>query len=183
METEVSELQIVKWGQGILGYDRGKLFTVSADVSRFIGDYPAEMAHSNAHGRGLVSNGALGADLIRLEAGDGFTPHTHPGDHLLVIMAGNGTVTIGGKIHPTEAGDIYLVPGMEPHAVGAISEHVILAVGAPHMPVDSEDRMTPVEYTSVASDLPGVLECLLCAKVGTRDELIAQGCPHAPPLH
>ena len=38
----------------------------------------------------------------------------------------------------TNAGTIYVVKGGVPHAVSAITDHMILACGAPHKPVDSE---------------------------------------------
>jgi hypothetical protein len=70
--------------------------------------------------------------------------------------------------------------GETPHAVGAISEHVIIAVGAPHKPIDAHDRMTEVPYTEVIAD-DGQLACLICdlAAHGSR-RLHLTGCPHCP---
>jgi quercetin dioxygenase-like cupin family protein len=167
------ELRIVRWaddlgiaGEQLLGID--------------LGARPVGVAHSNATGEGLVSNGLLGADVIRLAAGDGFVPHTHPGDHLLVVVGGRGTITCGGKIYPTRAGEIYMVEGEVPHAVGAITDHVILAVGSPHRPVDAPDRMAPVGYDAITADVDD-LHCLICdlhARYPRR--LHEVGCPHCP---
>lgn len=138
------------------------------------------MAHSVATGEGLVSNGHVGVDVIRLAAGTGFAPHTHPGDHLLIVIGGEGTVTYGGYIYPTQAGQVYLVPGAEPHAVGAVTDHVILAVGAPHKAVESPDRMALVAYQAILASF-GDLHCLLCAQCVTFPaRLHDQGCPHCP---
>jgi mannose-6-phosphate isomerase-like protein (cupin superfamily) len=141
---------------------------------------PLQMAHSKATGKGLASNGFLGVDEIRLKGGDKFVPHTHPGDHLLIIVGGQGTITYDGKIYSTQAGDIYMVEGAVPHGVGAITDHVILAVGAPHMPVESPDRMQPVEYKEVLSEV-GDMHCLICGvKAGPPDMLHQNDCPHCP---
>lgn len=148
----------------------------------------AQMAHSNATGQGLVTNGKLGADLIRLEAGDGFVPHTHPGDHLLIVLGGQGTITYDGNIYPTHNGQIYLINGEVPHAVGAITHHLILAVGSPHKAVDDPARMQPVEYQAVTADI-GSLNCLICNKTATYPEMLHDtGCLHCPcatcnPIH
>jgi quercetin dioxygenase-like cupin family protein len=170
------ELKIVKWAEPVDcgSTDGEQLLSVSLKPR------PSRMAHSSATGQGTVSNGYLGADIIRVQAGEGFVPHTHPGDHLLIVIGGRGTITYDGKIYPTEAGQIYMIDGDVPHAVGAISDHVILAVGAPHKPVDSEDRMKPVAYEAVAAKI-NELHCLICdlrATLPTR--LHDLGCAHCP---
>ena len=138
------------------------------------------MAHApGASGEGLVSNGDLGVDMIQVAAGTGFEPHTHPGDHILIVVAGEGTITYGGAIHPTRAGQVYMVDGSIPHAVGAITDHVILAVGAPHKPVDADDRMEPVEYQAIAAEF-GTVHCLICDVQQAGTEIHDTGCPHCP---
>ena len=138
------------------------------------------VAHSHATGEALVSNGQLGADIIRLAAGDGFVPHTHPGDHLLMVIGGEGTITCGGQILPTRAGDVFMIEGQIPHAVGAISDHVILAVGSPHRPIDAADRMTEVGYEEITTEIQR-LHCLICdLQAQLPDRLHQLGCPHCP---
>ncbi|GAB2684507.1 hypothetical protein GCM10027271_53460 [Saccharopolyspora gloriosae] len=134
----------------------------------------------SATGRELATNGEIGADLIRLPAGQGFVPHTHPGHHVLTVVAGVGTITYGGRIHETQAGQTFLVEGSIPHAVGAITDHLIVAVGAPHKRIDSSDRMTPVPYEEIIAD-DGDLTCLLCDKTaGAPRYLHSLDCPHCP---
>lgn len=66
------------------------------------------------------------------------------------------------------------------HAVGAITDHVILAVGAPHMPVDSDERMAVVPYQEVLSEI-GDLNCLICDRRSSLPLLLHDiGCPHCP---
>lgn len=144
-----------------------------------LGERETPMYGTPATGQALVSNGFLGVDLIRVPAGGGFAPHTHPGDHLLIVVAGEGTITYEGRIYPTRAGQVYMVEGAVPHAVGAVTDHCILAVGAPHRQVDAADRMELVAYQAVASDL-GRLNCLACGITDTSENLRAQGCIHAP---
>jgi quercetin dioxygenase-like cupin family protein len=168
-------LKIHKWStnRGI-DDDGNQLLTINLSRRQH------SMAHSPATGEATVSNGQIGADIIRLKAGDGFVPHTHAGDHLLVVIGGRGTITYNGKIYPTEAGQMYLIEGEVPHAVGALTDHVILAVGSPHKPVDSLDRMVPVEYETVLAEL-NELHCLICDLKASRPRRLHEiGCEHCP---
>jgi quercetin dioxygenase-like cupin family protein len=175
-QIPTGSLQIVRWA-----IDAG--IDSVADVQQLavsLGPRPISMEHSSATGEGLVSNGVLGGDIIRLAAGEGFVPHTHPGDHLLIVIGGSGTITYGGTIYPTRAGEVYMIEGGIPHAVGAITDHVILAIGSPHRPVDAKDRMQPVEYKEVTAELDSI-HCLICSQqVAYPDRLHDRGCPHCP---
>jgi len=94
----------------------------------------------------LTPTSHLGVDMLRLGPGESFPMHTHPGHHCLPVVRGRGTVTFDGVVHPTKIGDLYLVDGEVPHAVGAAAReaHYILSFGAPHKHVDDPDRMTVV---------------------------------------
>lgn len=107
-----------------------------------------------ATGIPLHTNGHLGADLLHVKAGDQFPVHTHPGDHLLYCVSGEGTMTVGQVTYPIHPGDLYMVDGMVPHAVGAVTDHVIMAIGSPHKPVDSPERMTWVDWEGNPVDVP-----------------------------
>jgi quercetin dioxygenase-like cupin family protein len=82
--------------------------------------------------------------------------HTHPGDHLLLCLAGVGTISIDQQTFEVRPGDLYLVPGLVPHAVGAHPDHAhtLVAIGAPHKPVDAADRMTAVDWDGQPVDEP-----------------------------
>lgn len=167
-------LDIVTWAQGSPAGDH-------TDLRIDHGELPVRLhGAAAATGLPLVSNGTVGADLLRLPAGAGFVPHTHPGHHILIVVGGIGTITYDGRIHQTRAGQTYLIEGQVPHAVGAITDHLIVAVGAPHKAVDAEDRMAPVPYEEVIAP-EGDLTCLIC---GLRAEaplrLHAVSCPHCP---
>lgn len=95
-----------------------------------------------ATGLGLHSNGHLGADILHVPAGKQFPVHTHPGDHLLLCLVGEGTISVGEETFNVRPGDFYMVDGMVPHAVGAGgTDHTLVAIGSPHKPVDSPERM------------------------------------------
>jgi quercetin dioxygenase-like cupin family protein len=170
------QLNIVDWAAELVSRN-----PQAQHLRVYMGPRPTRMAHSQATGRGLLSNGALGVDVIRLYAGSAFVPHTHPGDHLLIVVGGQGTITYRGVIYPTHAGQVYMVEGRVPHAVGAITDHVILAVGSPHVPVDSPERMAPVEYQDVLTPIHGQLTCRICdVSTAGRRPIHEQGCQHCP---
>ncbi|ROO90832.1 quercetin dioxygenase-like cupin family protein [Actinocorallia herbida] len=168
------ELSILGWAESEIGPDESRLRIPH-------GPQPLTMEGAvGATGRPLIGNGDIGADVIRLAAGAGFAPHTHPGHHVLTVIAGIGTITYGGRVHETRAGQVYLIEGSVPHAVGAITDHLILAVGAPHKPVDSTERMELVPYIEVLEP-DRDMDCLICgASAGLPDRLHDAGCAHCP---
>ncbi|MET9498131.1 cupin domain-containing protein [Streptomyces sp. NPDC006552] len=135
---------------------------------------------ADATGRSLLSSGHVGADILHVPAGSGFAPHTHPGDHLLFVLAGSGTISVAGEIIETRPGQVYMVEGAITHAVGAITDHMILSVGAPHRHLDSPERQELTEYAALLGDL-GRITCRLCdIEASGGEELAAKGCPHSP---
>ena len=86
----------------------------------------------------------LGIDRIIMEAGTEFPQHTHPGAHIIYVLEGKGSITIGGEIYWTSPGDCYFVPADIPHSVGALERHIILAIGYPHKAIEDPERMEVV---------------------------------------
>jgi len=167
-------LAIVTWADAV-GLEPG-----DTGIRVGMGPRSRPMAQTLATGDPLVSNGAIGADLIRVPAGAGFAPHTHPGDHLLICVGGLGTITYDGTVYPTHAGQMYMISGDVPHAVGAITDHVLIAVGSPHRAVDDPSRATLVEYRDVTAAL-GSLRCLICHIVSHAPQMLHDiGCSHCP---
>lgn len=168
------DLHIATWAKNSIGAGRTELHVDHDELTVPMHGTAA------ASGRELATNGEIGADLIRLPAGQGFVPHTHPGHHVLTVVAGVGTITYGGRIHETQAGQTFLIEGEVPHAVGAITDHLIVAVGAPHKRIDSTDRMTPVPYEEIIAD-GAELTCMICDKTaGAPRYLHSADCPHCP---
>lgn len=167
-------LNIKTWAEP--GDRKGRIQTIQVDLSA----REVSLPHSPATGEGLVSNGQIGIDVIRVGAGKGFQPHTHPGDHVLIVVGGEGTITYDGVVYPTQPGDLYIINGEVPHAVGARTDHVILAVGSPHRSVNANDRMLPLEYKEVLSTI-GSLSCLICNVASSFPQLLHdQDCSHCP---
>ncbi len=90
---------------------------------------------------GMYVDDYMGADLIDMEPGTQFPLHTHKGGHILFILKGEGTVTVGEQVYKTHPGDCYFIAGDLPHGVGAIKHHQVLAIGFPHTAVDNPSRM------------------------------------------
>jgi quercetin dioxygenase-like cupin family protein len=111
---------------------------------------------ADALGLGLHSNGQLGADLLWVPAGKRFPVHTHPGHHLLLCLSGTGTITLDKITYRVGPGDFYMVDGLVPHAVGAAEEtdHILVAIGSPHKPVDSPERMAFTDWDGNRVEVP-----------------------------
>lgn len=108
------------------------------DVS---GELPVPMASSDARGLELVKRGPFAADLIRFPPGGAVREHTHPGDHILVVVEGRGWLEYDGEPHRLERGHIYLVPGHIRHAILAETELTLVSVADDHRDVGSPERL------------------------------------------
>lgn len=118
--------------------------------------------------------GLIGADVIELPAYTSFPVHTHPGHHVLLVLEGLGALTDHNGIHRTHPGDLLLIPGDLPHAVGGGPHgQRLLAIGAPHRVTADPLRMTAVNP-------PWELTCHICGCEGYTRPLHQQGCPHCP---
>jgi quercetin dioxygenase-like cupin family protein len=98
----------------------------------------------------LLDLGAqMGIDRIIMEPGSRFEVHTHPGGHVLYVLRSAGYIHVNGVDYDMEEGDTVYVPANFPHGiktnpqVGSTLE--LLAIGVPHMPIDSTSRMTLVD--------------------------------------
>jgi quercetin dioxygenase-like cupin family protein len=117
----------------------------SFQIARFDvpGPYHLPMVESDATGQPLLKRDDFGADLIYFPPGGAVPEHTHPGDHILFVLAGRGRVIYDGTAHDLSAGLAYLVPGSVPHAVaaGADESLTLLVVGNQHRAVDAAERL------------------------------------------
>lgn len=127
---------------------KGLVITNIFALQEQIMDYGVDMWGAPATGLPLHTNGNLGVDLLQVQPGDRFPVHTHHGDHLLLCLKGSGTISIGQETYEVKPGDLYMVPGLVPHAVGAPVDdvHILAAFGSPHMPVDSPGRMAMCDW-------------------------------------
>lgn len=105
---------------------------------------PIPMCNSDGTGEPLLKIDSFGADVIRFGANEGVMNHTHEGDHILIVIKGEGFVECNKFDYPLEPGVCYMIPGNEEHAIKATTELVMIAVGNNHQALNSEARMNPV---------------------------------------
>lgn len=100
------------------------------------------------YGEKLLSNGTIGVDMLVVPPGAGFPVHVHAGHHLLLCISGPGTFSLAGTVHEIGVGDLSMIEGNVPHAVGNPYDqpHVLLAIGCPPRELDAEDRMTVTDW-------------------------------------
>lgn len=188
---DIDGLQIERWalaGDTIPPLNLGPAGSISPGALQAllvgVGARSVQLAGSEATGQPLLTNGRIGVDVIRIPAGKGFGPRALSSDRVLIVAGGMGTIALGGKVYPTQAGEVFVIDADVPHAITARSDHVLLTVGAPHEPVGSGGP-DPVEYRRLLSGDGGSLRCLVCEgePLAEFPELLhdaAFGCPHCP---
>ncbi|USN87389.1 MAG: cupin domain-containing protein [Candidatus Nomurabacteria bacterium] len=112
------------------------------------GEQPIQMVKSDATALSLIFDQSgdkpFGASLIRFAAGEKVGLHTHVGSHILVVTYGLGILTYLDTKIDLKAGLIYLIPSNVPHAIDALSELVIIAIGNDFRAEGSKSRLTLV---------------------------------------
>ncbi len=128
-----------------LNFQEARFAKVSEEGGLVISGLPRsfQMVNSDGTGDPLLLLGKFGADVIHFPAGGGVGVHTHEGDHILIVLKGNGKVIYSGEGYNLEPGVCYMVPGAVEHAIVAVTDLVMIAVGNNHFPVESSERMTP----------------------------------------
>jgi quercetin dioxygenase-like cupin family protein len=58
--------------------------------------------------------------MFAFDQGQGLSEHTAPYDALVYILDGEVDVTISGKTHRLNAGEMIIMPANEPHALKAV---------------------------------------------------------------
>lgn len=104
-----------------------------------------EMIGSEAKGKELVKDDLFGADMLKFDANQKTSLHTHPGNHILFVVAGDGFLKYEGILHKLIQNTCYFVPGFVPHQVIAgESGMYLLSVSDKHRTVDSPERLKVV---------------------------------------
>lgn len=88
----------------------------------------------------------VGVDFIEMQPGSAFPPHAHPGDHILVVMEGEGQMELEGVRRPFKVGDTVYVKAELAHAVigpprEASRPLKIVFFSKPHKHLEASDRM------------------------------------------
>jgi mannose-6-phosphate isomerase-like protein (cupin superfamily) len=135
------------------------VFDPERHIKNVLGDTDVALLHSNGTvlpgilGRAGAGEDAcvgmrIGVDRIVLQPGSEFERHTHPGDHILYVLASRGVIHVDGTEFVMRTGDTVYVPANYAHGVRtdrSVCEPLeILAFGVPHTPLDSRRRMTVV---------------------------------------
>jgi quercetin dioxygenase-like cupin family protein len=128
-------IQIARWAEP----------NTSESLSIPSGPRQYRMFKSDATGSPLLKEGKFGADVIRFGPREGVANHVHEGAHILFVLKGTGWVVYEGVDHELEPGLCYFVPSWVEHAIRADTELILIAVGNDHRPVDSSERLVPVE--------------------------------------
>ena len=66
--------------------------------------------------------------LFAFDEGQGLSEHTTPFDALVIILDGNAEVTIAGKPHDVNEGEMLIMPANKPHALKAMKKFKMLLV-------------------------------------------------------
>ena len=69
--------------------------------------------------RALLKKQKGSVTLFAFDQGQELSEHTVPHDALVYLLAGEAKITIAGRAHRLQAGDIILLPADQPHGVSA----------------------------------------------------------------
>ena len=78
--------------------------------------------------RTLAQNKGVSITLFALDAGEGLSLHTTPGDAMVVILDGEALITIGDKETTVKTGETIIMPAGVPHALDAKQRFKMLLV-------------------------------------------------------
>ena len=95
-----------------------------------------------------VDGHPIGLDLMEIMPGSGFPRHFHMGDHILLVLSGEGVAQVDGKDYRLRPGDSIFVAAEQPHAflcpAGLADPWQIIGIGHPHRHLSAIDRMKRV---------------------------------------
>ncbi len=78
--------------------------------------------------RTLAQNKGVSITLFALDAGEGLSTHTTPGDAMVVILDGEALITIGDKETSVKTGEMIIMPADIPHALDAKQRFKMLLI-------------------------------------------------------
>ena len=58
--------------------------------------------------------------VFAFDEGQGLSEHTAPFDALVLVLEGEAEITIAGKLHRLQTGEMILMPAQQPHALKAM---------------------------------------------------------------
>lgn len=127
----------------IKNVDRVRLLNNRKEVLEGIWGWAGVWENEDLHGH------EMGIDFITMSPGSAFPLHVHPGAHILLIETGPVGVRVDGILYELDTDDTVFVPADYPHGVTTLEDNPkdvsFWAFGYPHMPIDSDTRMTVVD--------------------------------------
>lgn len=100
-----------------------------------VGEYKFELAklnemmggpdYSTAHGT-CVEGDRMMVALMRMEAGTGAEPHSHPNEQWIYILEGTFEANVGGKPQTVKAGSVLYIPSNTEHSGKASKDGDVL---------------------------------------------------------
>jgi quercetin dioxygenase-like cupin family protein len=64
--------------------------------------------------------------ICAFDEGQGLSEHTAPFDALVQVLEGEAEITIAGKLHSVQGGEMILMPARQPHALKAVQRYKML---------------------------------------------------------
>ena len=109
-----------------------------------MGELPVSMHASDATAEelGTTDDGVFGLDLLRFPARGCVPMHTHPGAHILIVIAGNGFLHTPDDKIELFPGLSYVVPEGVPHEIRADRPLSLLSCGNKRRPPESPERLS-----------------------------------------
>ena len=64
--------------------------------------------------------------VFAFDEGQGLSEHTAPFDALVQVLEGEVEISIAGKLHRVQAGEMILMPARQPHALKALQRYKMI---------------------------------------------------------
>jgi quercetin dioxygenase-like cupin family protein len=76
--------------------------------------------------REIVKKPAGSVTVFAFDEGQGLSEHTAPFDALVHVLEGVVEITIAGKTHRLQSGELILMPAQQPHALKALQRYKMI---------------------------------------------------------
>ena len=76
--------------------------------------------------REIVKKPAGSVTVFAFDEGQGLSEHTAPFDALVQVLEGVVEITIAGKTHRLQGGELILMPAQQPHALKALQRYKMI---------------------------------------------------------
>jgi quercetin dioxygenase-like cupin family protein len=76
--------------------------------------------------REIVKKPVGSVTVFAFDEGQGLSEHTAPFDALVQVLEGEVEITIAGKTHRLQSGELILMPAQQPHALKALQRYKMI---------------------------------------------------------